>query len=228
VGGGRPSAGQHCDDEPGHPAPFPLDSQKKTIQAAERNETARTAFRDRIRRRPATDFVVVDEAGSNIDMTPRYGRAPAGQRAVGRAPWNTPRNTTLVASLTVAGMGPALTLSGGVNTAAFDTYVTECLVPTLRPGQIVVLDNLRVHYSEAAREAIEAAGCELWFLPGYSPDLSPIEEAFSKLKAQLRRAQARTVDTLVAAIGAALDAITPHDALGWFQHCGYPLKAQDL
>jgi transposase len=143
-------------------------------------------------------------------------------------PWNTPRNTTLVAALTVAGMGPALTLSGGVNGVAFETYVTECLVPTLRPGQIVVLDNLRVHYSEAAREAIEAAGCELWFLPGYSPDLSPIEEAFSKLKTQLRRAQARTVDALVAAIGVALDAITASDARGWFQHCGYPLEAQDL
>jgi transposase len=143
-------------------------------------------------------------------------------------PWSTPQNTTLIAALTLKGMGAALTLAGAADTVVFETYVEQCLVPTLRPGQVVVLDNLQAHKSERTRELIEAAGCELWFLPSYSPDLSPIEEAFSKLKARLRRAEARTREALEAAIGTALDAITAQDALGWFRHCGYRLQAQDL
>jgi transposase len=113
-----------------------------------------------------------------------------------------------------------------VSTAGFEAYVAHLLAPTLRPGQIVVLDNLRQHQGERTRELIEARGAELWFLPSYSPDLTPIEEAFSKLKALLRTAAARTHEALAAAIWTALKAITPADAQGYFTHCGYPPLAQ--
>ncbi len=113
-------------------------------------------------------------------------------------------------------------LEGGASTRAFEVYVEAILAPTLRPGQIVVLDNLRQHQSARTRQLIAARGAELWFLPAYSPDLNPIEEAFSKVKTLLRTAAARTHEELVAAIRAALAAITPADAQGYLTHCGYP------
>lgn len=176
----------------------------------------------------ADTFVLVDECGSNLNLTPRYGRAPRGQRAVGTVPRNTPPNTTLIASLTTAGMGPAKLLPGATDTAAFMTYLEQLLAPkpALRPGQIVVLDNLSAHQGDRVRAAIEARGCQLWFLPLYSPDLSPIEEAFAKLKALLRRAAPRTREALDAAIAQALDQITPATAQAFFAHSGYPVSAQ--
>lgn len=174
----------------------------------------------------AARFVWVDECGSHLSLTPLYARAPKGERARGTVPRNRGPNTTLVASLTLEGMGPAMTLEGALDAAAFGVYVEQVLAPTLRPEAIVVIDNLSAHKSERVRQAIEARGAQLWFLPAYSPDLSPIEEAFSKLKALLRRAAARTRDALEAAIRAALDAITPQDARGWFAHCGYLPQAQ--
>jgi transposase len=117
-------------------------------------------------------------------------------------------------------------MEGGISTAGFEAYVEQLLAPTLRPGQIVVMDNLQQHRGARTRELIEARGAELWFLPGYSPDLNPIEEAFSKLKALLRTAAARTHEALAAAIWAALRAITPAEARGYFTHCGYPPLAQ--
>jgi transposase len=167
----------------------------------------------------------VDETGSHLGYTPTYSRAPRGERARGSAPRNTGINRTLLTALTLDGMGPGLLLDGAADRPAFDAYVSRLLAPTLRPGQIVVVDNLRVHDSERARQAIEARGASLWYLPAYSPDLTPIEAAFSKFKARLRRAEARTDETLSAAIWAAQAAITPGDARGWFCHCGYP--AQD-
>ena len=155
-------------------------------------------------------------------MTPTYSRAPRGERAPGSAPRNRGKNRTMITSLTPEGMGPGLLLEGAVTTAAFDAYAERILAPTLRPGQIVVVDNLRQHHSERARRAIEARGASLRFLPSYSPDLTPIEEAFSKVKTLLRRAAARTHETLAAAFWAAVAAITPQDAAGWFAHCGYP------
>jgi transposase len=169
--------------------------------------------------------VIVDESGTNLNLTPRYARAPRGQRANGQVPRNTPPNTTLIAALTTSGMGPAMTLSGATDTAAFEIYVTHVLAPSLRPGQIVVMDNLSAHKNRRVRELITARGCELWYLPSYSPDLSPIEEAFSKLKALLRRAKARTHEALEHAIALALDQITAADARGYFTHCGYHLDA---
>ena len=141
-------------------------------------------------------------------------------------PRNPGPNTTLVAALTPDGMGPAMTLTGGVDRLAFEAYLEEFLCPTLRPGDVVLLDNLNVHKGDRVRELIEARGAMLRFLPPYSPDFNPIEHAFSKLKASLRRLGARTRETLDVAIAEALDAITPADTQGWFRHCGYPLPAQ--
>jgi len=129
----------------------------------------------------------------------------------------------LVATLTPAGMGPSLVLPGALDRAAFEAYVARVLVPGLRPGQTVVLDNLSVHKSAAARRAIEAAGCALRFLPTYSPDLNPIEQAFAKLKGRLRRAEARTFDAVADAIGTAYPAVTAQDSRGFFRDAGYNL-----
>jgi transposase len=125
-------------------------------------------------------------------------------------------------------MGPGLLVEGGISTAGFEAYIEHVLAPTLRPGQIVVMDNLRQHQGGRTRALIEARGAELWFLPAYSPDLNPIEEAFSKVKALLRTAAARTHEALVAAIRAALRAITPADVRGYFTHCGYPFQVHQL
>jgi transposase len=128
-------------------------------------------------------------------------------------------------------MGPALLLTGATATAAFEVYVAQVLAPALRPEQVVVLDNLSAHKSARVWQLIAAGGCELWYVPAYSPDLSPIEEAFAKLKALLRRAEARTREALEQAIAGALDQITAQDALGFFIHCGYGAKlgeAQEL
>jgi transposase len=118
-------------------------------------------------------------------------------------------------------MGEALILEGSADSAVFEISIEQILAPSLRAGQIVILDNLRIHTGEKVRQVIEARGCQLLFLPSYSPDLSPIEEAFSKLKAFLRQVRARTPETLREAIGQALLTITAHDAHGWFRHCGY-------
>jgi transposase len=172
------------------------------------------------------DFVFVDETGANRGMTPRYARAPRGERARGRAPAQRGTNVTLVAALSLDGIGPALTLGGALDRAACEVYVRDLLAPSLRPGQIVIWDNVRSHQGETVRAAIEARGCRLLFLPAYSPDFSPIEHAFGKLKEYLRRAEARTREALEEAIGAALATITAADARGWFTHCGYRSLAQ--
>ncbi len=170
-------------------------------------------------------MIFLDECGSHIALTPLYARAPRGQRAFDAVPRNRGKNTTLIAGLSLSGIQAPLILEGAVDTLAFERYVEQILAPSLPPGQVVVLDNLSVHKSERVRQSIEARGCQLLFLPAYSPDLTPIEEAFSKLKAVLRRLGARTRDALFEAIAAGLHAITTQDAHGWFGHCGYPARA---
>jgi transposase len=123
-------------------------------------------------------------------------------------------------------VGEALILEGSADSTIFELYIEQILAPSLQTGQIVILDNLSTHTGDKVRQAIEARGCQLLFLPSYSPDLSPIEEAFSKLKAFLRRVGARTPEALQEAIGQALLTITAQDALGWFTHCGYSAQAQ--
>ena len=129
----------------------------------------------------ARRLVVVDESGSNIALTPLYARAPKGERAHGSVPRNRGKNTTLLASLSLTGVGASMIIEGAVNTQIFEAYVEEILAPSLSAGQIVVLDNLSVHKGARVRQLIEARGCKLLFLPPYSPDCSPIEETFSKV-----------------------------------------------
>jgi transposase len=166
-------------------------------------------------------WVWVDEFGSNTGLTRTHARAPRGERAQASAPGNHGPNRTTVTSLTLKGVGPGLILDEAMTTRGFESYVQQVLAPTLQPGQIVGLDNLRQHKSTRGRELIEARGATIWFLPTYSPDFNPIEEAFSKVKTLLRSAEARTHETLVAAIWAALAAVTVTDAQGYFAHAGY-------
>jgi transposase len=161
-------------------------------------------------------------------LTRRRARAPRGERAVGRVPRNHGPNVTLFAALTPQGIGPAMVVTGGADRPACETYVRQLLVPSLRSGQVVIMDRLNVHRGAAIQALIEGAGCRLLLLPAYSPDFNPIEQAFAKIKTHLRTTEARTLDTLVAAIGHALDTVTPADARGCYAHCGYPLTNQLL
>jgi transposase len=198
-----------------------LDAQKKTLRASERDEAAREAFRQQIGQRSADDFVILDECGSNLNLTPLYARAPRRERAYGTVPRNTPPNTTLIASLTLDGIGPAMLLEGATDSLAMEVYVEQVLVPSLREGQVVVMDNLSAHKGTRVAELISECKCELWFLPSYSPDLSPIEQAFAKLKSAWRRTEARTQEALSQAITTSLDTITRDDAQSFFGDCGY-------
>ena len=199
---------------------------KKSIGATERTEEERAVWRERASSLPTDALVFIDETGSNIALTPLYARAPRGERARGKVPRNRGKNTTLIAALSLEGIGAALILEGSANATAFELYIEQILAPSLRAGQIVVMDNLQAHKSARVKQAIEAKDCQLLFLPGYSPDLSPIEEAFSKLKTVLRRAGARTREALEEAISQTLITITTQDAQGWFQHCEYLLPGR--
>jgi transposase len=154
-------------------------------------------------------------------MDRTHGRAPSGIRVDGPVPHGHWKMTTLTAAVRLDGVGACLAFDGATDAASFETYVERCLAPTLRPGDVVVLDNLSCHKSAEASRLIAAAGAELRLLPAYSPDLNPIEQMFSKLKARLRSAAARTVDDLIGAMGDALRAVRPGDILGWFRHSGY-------
>jgi transposase len=168
----------------------------------------------------------VDECGTHTSMTRLYARAPKGERAYGKVPRNRGKNTTLLASMSVRGMGPCLAVEGATTKTVFETYVEQVLVPSLRAGQVVILDNLSSHKGDRVRELIEGVGCSLLYLPPYSPDFSPIEEAFSKIKALLRKSAARVRGALVEAIGWAISRVTLEDAVGFFGHCGYLPAAQ--
>ena len=171
----------------------------------------------------ADDLVVLDEFGSNTTFTRTYGRSARGQRVDEDVPQNRPRNTTTIAALTTQGIGPTLVFSGGLNRITFETYIEQVLGPSLRNGQIVVLDNASAHHGGRIAALIAERGCRVCYLPPYSPDFSPIELAFAKAKALLRKAKARTREALEQAIAQALAAISAADARAFFAHCGYPL-----
>ncbi len=191
--------------------------------ATERDERARGSFRERLRGIDPGRLRFVDESSTNVALTPRYGRAPRGERARGKAPRNWGKNVTLISSISLEGMGPSMSIEGPSDTDSFGLYMREILAPTLEAGQIVLMDNLSVHKSKWVRELIEQRGCQLWLLPPYSPDFNPIEEAFSKVKALLRRAQARVLEALFEATEEALGALSTEDARGYFEHCGYTM-----
>jgi transposase len=159
-------------------------------------------------------------------LTRVYGWAPQEQRATGSVPRNHGKNTTLVAALAPDGLHEPWLIEGAMDTESFAWYIAEQLAPTLRPGQVVVVDNLSAHKADRIRQAIAARGCQLLFLPPYSPDFTPIEQAFSKIKAILRGLGARSKEALQEAVRLAIEAITPHDAAAWFAHAGYALPAQ--
>jgi transposase len=196
---------------------------KKTRHADERDrpdvQRMRRAFRREVKSTDPRRLVFVDETGVTTAMTPAYGRAPRGERVVASAPasWE---SVTLITALGLDGVRAPLAFPGATNEMAFQTYVEDVLVPALREGDVVVFDNLAAHLRPAVAEAIERAGARVLPLPPYSPDFTPIEEMFSKVKEFLRRVAARTKGALYDAIGDALSQVTVQDILGWFQQAG--------
>jgi transposase len=166
-------------------------------------------------------LVFVDECGTHTSLGPIYGYAPRGERLRLLVPRKRGKNTTLLSSMSLEGMGSSLTVEGATTAVVFEAYVEQVLAPSLSPGRVVVMDNLGAHRPKRVRELIEGRGCELVYLPAYSPDYNPIEEAFAKIKNLLRKAAARTKESLVEAIGVALSAISAQDARGFFKHAGY-------
>jgi transposase len=165
----------------------------------------------------------VDESGVNLAMTRLYGRAPAGERVVGSVPQNYGPHVTMLGALGVQGLQAVMTIDGATDAAVFRTYVKKVLGPTLTPGDMVVMDNLQAHKAVGVQQAIGRRGARLLYLPPYSPDLSPIEPCWSKVKTALRKVKARTRTVLDAAIAEAMVTVSHTDAWGWFKHCGYPL-----
>ena len=197
--------------------------------ASERDEFLRAAWRALVAGEvDAERLLFVDEMGVNISLSPLYAWSRRGERAFGSAPRNWGKNVTLLASITHRGVGPCLAVEGPTTREVFEAYLERVLAPTLEPGRVVVMDNLSAHKGGRVREIVERAGCELIYLPPYSPDLNPIERAFSKVKGLLRRAEARTREALIEAMGWALEAVSARDAWGFFGHCGYRSSAQLL
>ena len=163
----------------------------------------------------------LDESGVNLGLTRLYGRATPGERVVEATPGISGPHYTVVATLGLQGVQAPLVFQGSMTTVTFDTYVAEVLAPTLRPGEILLLDNLSAHKGGQARATLEARGVKVIFLPPYSPDLNPIEKCWAKVKQALRAAKARTWDDLIDALAKALRSISLSDVLAWFAHCGY-------
>jgi transposase len=166
-------------------------------------------------------LVFLDETGAKTNMTRTHGYAPRGERLVAAAPYARWQTTTFVGALRAGGFVAPLAVDGALNGELFRAYVEQQLAPALRPGDVVVLDNLACHSAAGVREAVQAAGARLLHLPPYSPDLNPIELAFSKLKRLLRQAAERTVEGLWSALGRLLDRFSAEGCWGYFRHCGY-------
>lgn len=166
----------------------------------------------------------LDESGAQTSMTRTRGRAPKGQRVVAKVPGGHWQIMTMISAIRTSGPFASATLLGATDSDVFRIYVSEVLTPQLRAGDVVVMDNLSPHKASGVREAIEAAGASLRYLPPYSPDFNPIENMWSKVKGCLRSLAARTTQTLREAIGQALSRVTPQDCLGYFRHCGYPAR----
>ena len=206
-----------------------MEPKKRSLGAGERDEFLRAAWRAVVAGRiDAERLVFVDEMGTNVSLSPLYAWSRKGERAFGSAPRNWGKNVTLLASITKEGLGECLAVEGTTTREVFEAYLEQVLVPTLVPGQIVVMDNLSAHKGGRVKEIIEGRGCEVLYLPPYSPDFNPIEQAFSKVKGLLRRAEARARESLIEAMGAALGAVSAGDARGFFGHCGYGSMGQLL
>lgn len=184
----------------------------------------RAAYAEQIRQLAADRLVSIDEAGTTTTMTRLYARAPRGQRAFGTAPYGHWRRLTVLGALGTEGVVAAMSVEAATSTPVFLAFIERVLIPALRqskPGAVVVMDNLSPHKAAVVRVMPEAAGFTLLYLPRYSPELSPIEPCWSKVKTLLRTKAARTVEALHDALGPILDSISTQDAKGWFRHCGY-------
>ncbi len=209
-------------------APARSAAQKKTLRAEERARadvaTERAAYEERVRGLDPDRLVFVDESGVTTAMTRRYARAPKGRRAVGTAPCGSWRRLTVLGALGVEGVVAAMSVEAATSTAVFLAFLDRVLIPELvrtKPGAVVVMDNLGAHKAAVVRARLEQAGLHLLYLPRYSPEFSPIEPCWSKVKALLRAKAARTVAALDEALGPVLDAVTAQDARGFFRGCGY-------
>jgi transposase len=196
------------------------------MRAAERNNYKRGWFRRRARRLRQRRFIFVDESAVNTAMTRRYGRAPRGERAYDSAPRNYGTHTSVIGAMGLRGLVATLTVEGAVDAEVFNAYLEQVLGPRLRRGDVVVLDNLTAHRASRIEEVAAARGAQVLWLPPYSPDYSPIEQCWSKIKAYLRGAKARTRKALEEALTAALGLVTKADIRGWFKHCGYSLARE--
>jgi transposase len=193
--------------------------------AGERNAYKRAWYWRRICRLDHRRLRFIDEAGANLAMTRLRGRAPRGQRVRESVPRNYGPQTSLIGTLSLTGVEAVMTLEGAVDTSAFDAYVEHFLRPTIRPGDVLVLDNLTAHHASRIEEVAAECGAEVIWLAPYSPDFSPIELMWSKIKTALRAAKARTREELEQAFKAALELITESDCFGWFSHCGYQVTS---
>jgi transposase len=199
-----------------------MEPKKRSMAAGERDEWLRAAWRLLFAGElDAERLVFVDEMGANVSLSSLYAWSRRGLRAHAKAPRNWGKNVTLLASITHRGLGPCLAVEGSTTREVFEAYLEHVLAPTLGAGQMVVMDNLSAHKGGRVKEIIESKGCELVYLPPYSPDFNPIEQAFSKVKGLLRKTQARTREALIEAMGRALDAVTVRDVRAFFAHCGY-------
>jgi transposase len=199
-----------------------MEPKKRSVGASERDEFLRAAWRAFVSRNLDADrLVFVDEMGTNTSLAPLYAWSRRGERALFEVPRNWGANVTLLASMSAEGMGPCVAVEGSTTKAVFETYLERVLAPTLHPGMVIVMDNLSAHKGSRVRKIVEGRGCELLYLPPYSPDFNPIEQAFSKLKGLLRKSGARTREALVEAMGLALEAVSASDARGFFEHRRY-------
>ena len=198
------------------------DSQRET-ERIQKLRTEHSAKTEQILRDIVAHLKFIDESGVHLGLTRLYGRARPGERVREATPGFSGKHYTLIAALGFGDISATWLLEEAMTREAFDVYVTQVLAPTLQPGDVLLLDNLNVHKSETARQAIEARGAHLEFLPPYSPDLNPIELCWSKVKTVLRKLKARSVDELVEALNCAFSSITPEDIHAWFTHCGYIL-----
>jgi transposase len=192
--------------------------------AGERNNYNRAWFWRRVKELDVRRLRFIDESGNNLSLTPRYGRAPRGERVTESVPRNYGQQTSVISSVGLTGVSATLTVEGAVDTSVFNIYVEQVLRPTIEVGDILVLDNLSAHRASCIEQvaAAECGAVVIW-LPPYSPDFSPIELMWSKIKTALRAAKARTREELERALVAALTLVTPADCEGWFSHCGYPV-----
>jgi len=181
----------------------------------------RVTWKRRVRNIDPNRFVFLDESGAKTNMSRLYGRTLRGKRLIDFVPGGHWSSTTMISAIRLEGVATAMVTEGATNTLVFHGFVESFLVPVLRPGDIVVMDNLSSHKAASVAKAIEAVDAEVWYLPPYSPDFNPIEPMWSKVKNHLRSLAARTKRTLITAIGKSLRTITPEDAAGWFNHTGY-------